>query len=298
MGSDRQIIADQILKAIDYGNLPKDEIERRLEQIIDTELNVPLNAEVNQEKVDLCNSLLHQLYTHGKFEYNDSIEESKQKVIRKLNARKRRAIALKYAIRSIAAALILVVGLSLLNVLPPIRWFTGTSTDDEQQYVVQGHVISTQTIANAIAEHEGNDSYVADSEELVNEYLGFDIGLPSTIFEKYQVQTFFVSILPEYITIISDYTYTNTKVKDEITIIKTLFTDIENAYIPFEQDKAGEMIQINDLSIYKYVNVNRTSFLWIDGNTLYNVVTSNQPSASDGMLDVILKEIYQRRDYK
>ena len=51
MDSDRQMIVDQILKAIDYGNLPRDEIERRLVQIIETELNVPFNAEINKEKV-------------------------------------------------------------------------------------------------------------------------------------------------------------------------------------------------------------------------------------------------------
>ena len=66
MNSDRQAIAREILKTIEYGNLPRDEIERRLEQMIDKELNVPLSVEINKEKVDLCTSLLCKFYTHDR----------------------------------------------------------------------------------------------------------------------------------------------------------------------------------------------------------------------------------------
>ncbi len=43
MVSDRQMIVMQILKAIDYGNLSLDEIVKRLNQIIEAELNVPFD---------------------------------------------------------------------------------------------------------------------------------------------------------------------------------------------------------------------------------------------------------------
>lgn len=86
MNSNRQAIALEILKIIEYGNLSRDEIERRLEQIIDAELNVPLYAEINKEKVDLCNSLLWELYTQGRcdIKFKDNTEDSKKRLIEKL----------------------------------------------------------------------------------------------------------------------------------------------------------------------------------------------------------------------
>ncbi len=35
---DRQMIADQILEAIEYGELPREEIERRLNRIVEEEM--------------------------------------------------------------------------------------------------------------------------------------------------------------------------------------------------------------------------------------------------------------------
>ena len=65
MNSNRQAIFQEILKTIEYGNLSRDEIERRVERMIEKELNVPLYAKINKEKVDLCNSLLRKLYMLG-----------------------------------------------------------------------------------------------------------------------------------------------------------------------------------------------------------------------------------------
>ena len=294
MGPDRQIIADQILKAIDYGNLPRDEIERRLNQIIDTELDVPSNTEINQEKVDLCSSLLHQLYTHGVIDHDETMEKSKEAVIKRFAKHKKRVSIAKYAIRSIAAALILVIGLSLFNIIPPIRWFTGTSTDDEQQYIVQGHVISTQTIANAIAEHEGNDSYVADSEELVNEYLGFDIGLSETLIQDYKAQMYYVSIVPEYINIICDYVKGTDGKESRIRIIKTVFIDTDYALFTYEQDATGDMIRICNYDVYRFINTEYVNYLWLDNNIMYNVNSNDQFSS----LTSIIEDIMLGRNYK
>ena len=89
MGSDRLTIIVQILKAIDYGNLSLDEIERRLEQIIEAELNVPFGTEIDHVKVKLCCSLLYKL--DGLDEPDDAeIEKSKEAVRKRVIRRKNR----------------------------------------------------------------------------------------------------------------------------------------------------------------------------------------------------------------
>ena len=69
MDSERKSIAKQILEAIEYGNISESEVERRLDRILDEELNVSIHTKVDMTKVNLCNSLLWQLYTHGRIAY-------------------------------------------------------------------------------------------------------------------------------------------------------------------------------------------------------------------------------------
>ena len=289
MGSDRQVIADQILKAIDYGNLPQDEIERRLEQIIETELNVPFNAEINKEKVDLCNSLLKKLYFQGKIEDETDIEESKEKVRKRVNAYRRRRSILWTAVRSIAAALILVVGLTLLNVIPPIRWFTGTSTDDEQQYIVQGHVINTQTIANAISEHNGSGLFNTRSNQELNDYLGFEVIFPPGLGDEFLATEYSISISTEAIRISCNYSRTLTPSRvSEIKLSVTLFSSTEDFYTSFEQDNNGEELIVNKTTVYVYENLGRINYVWTKNNALYRLTHISSIQMPENVINSIV----------
>ncbi len=62
MNHDRETLADEILRTIEYGHLPLKEIERRLQRIIDEELIGSIFDEYNETKVELCTSLLYCLY--------------------------------------------------------------------------------------------------------------------------------------------------------------------------------------------------------------------------------------------
>ena len=268
MGSDRQIIADQILKTIDYGNLPREEIERRLEQIIDAELNVPFNVEINKEKVDLCRSLLWKLYTNGKIEYKENIEESKKGVEKRLNSYRRRRAVARIAVRTIAAALIIVVGLTLLNIIPPITWFTGTSTDDEQQFIVEGHVISTQSIAKAIEEHNGTGSFQTNSYKEFKEFLNLDINIPQSLEEQYQAIRYEAIIFPTWINIVCLYSNNEEPV---LTVGISMFESIEEVILQFEQTADGDEVILHSTKVYEYSNIDTVSYIWTSENTIYTV---------------------------
>lgn len=289
MDSDRQIIVDQILKAIDYGNLPRDEIERRLEQIIETELNVPFSAEINKEKVDLCNSLLRRLYMQSPIIDKADIEESKEKVRKRVNAYRRRRNILWTAVRSIAAALILVVGLTLLNVIPPIRWFTGTSTDDEQQYIVQGHEISTQSIASAISEHNESGVFSTQSNKAVNEYLGFVIDFPDKIGIDYLASEYDVAISPINIRASCSYRdISRGSDNTDIVLSLVLYSNLEDSYLWLEQDNDGEEVVIKDSLVYLYVNTNRKNYVWSKDNVVYRLSHTLPISISENEIENIV----------
>ena len=80
MDSDRHHCADQILEAIEYGQLSKEEIERRLNKIIDDELSEPVDADYDATKVELCNSLLWQLRTHGRVKMQLPSDQARDRI--------------------------------------------------------------------------------------------------------------------------------------------------------------------------------------------------------------------------
>ena len=149
MCNDRNTVAEQILKTIEYGLLPVAEIERRLEQTISEALAGPIGAEYDNVKAELCCSLLQRIYSGTDFEMR--AEKIKSRITQRYLAWKRRKQILIRGISAAAAVLVLFTVLNALNILSPIRWFTGESTEDEQQYIVQGHQIGSDIIRRAIA---------------------------------------------------------------------------------------------------------------------------------------------------
>ena len=186
---------ETILKTILYGDLSKQEMERRLQEVIDEELSGPLNAPADMELVEKCQSLLWELSVNGSVPYPDHAEESKQKLIRKLEeaSSNRRTGFLRRAI-AVAAAIVLLCGLSVMS----IRWFEGTSTPDGQQYVIRGQEITTEMVAKAIAEHQGDGKLVTTSKTEAEEYLGFEIPLPEQLLGEYVCDQYAVHMLPAW----------------------------------------------------------------------------------------------------
>ncbi len=105
--------ARQILQAIDNGNLPVEDIRRRLFAMAEEELSGPLDREYDKVKVELCESLLWESMTDGETPLPD-FERSKAAVAKKYEARKRRGRILAYGLR-IAAAVLLLFSMMLIS---------------------------------------------------------------------------------------------------------------------------------------------------------------------------------------
>ncbi len=256
---------ETILKTILNGDLSKKEIERRLQEVIDEELSGPLDAPADMELVEKCQSLLWELATNGSIPYPDHVEESKQKLVQKLEQPSfgRRTSFLR-RLFVVAAAFVLVCGLSLIS----IRWITGTSSPDGEQYIVQGHEITVDMIQHCIAEHMEDGWYTTTSKAEVEEYLGFDILVPSLLAGKYNCESYEVNILPIWIQCMCNYAYGD----QTISIMIYFLTDVNDTVLFMEQNEVGDIIQVDDLKVYVSENVDNIALTWSEGNIVYDMM--------------------------
>ena len=70
-GNGQSSIEYQILTAIDFGHLSYDETERRLQQLIDLEVN-QTERPADPVLLDACYDLLLQMHTHGSIAFQSN----------------------------------------------------------------------------------------------------------------------------------------------------------------------------------------------------------------------------------
>lgn len=272
-----------ILKTILNGDLSKNEMERRLQEIIDDALSGPLDAPADMELVEQCQSLLWALKTNGSIPYPDHAQENKQQLMQRLatNPSPKGRPLLRRVI-AVAAILVLVLGLSVVS----IQWISGKSTPDGQQYIVQGHEISTDLIQKCIAENLAQGSLITTSREEAEAFLGFEISLPDTLLGKYTCEEYYVFILPIWVQCRLDYIFED----QVIGVMAYYLTDVNDSILFTEQDENGEYLYINDKKAYLASNVGITSITWIDNNTVYYLSGSFSSDQAIEIFNEIWKE--------
>ncbi len=268
MCNDRNTVAEQILKTIEYGLLPAAEIERRLETTLSEALAGPIGAEYDSIKAELCCSLLQRIYSGAEIDFEAHAEKIKSRIMQRYLAWKRRKKILLRGISAAAAVLVLFTVLNALNILSPIRWFTGESTEDEQQYIIRGHQIGSDIIRRVIAEHTESGvlslSFTPNYTD-VTDFLGFDPMIPQEINDEYKATEYTSAIL-------TDWIYVSCRYGEGVLLRKKLYADANKAYISYEQDREGEYVVIGGVSVYSYHNVNRQGWLWFRDDTIYNMI--------------------------
>ena len=291
MDHDRRSCADQILKAIEYGHIPKKEIESRLYEIIDSELSGPLHAEWDRTKVDLCHELLWELYTNGEEPFPENAEAIKERVAGKHSEYKRRRRILTNGLR-VAAVVMILVGISVaLGLLPSVHWFRLVSTPDQQQVIVVGREVNVQSVANAISSHEESGIFNTTNKEELIQYLGFDPGLPDSLNTEYLPVRYDASIDPGSIRVICQYQSIKPDTLDTrlISVRTTIFSSAESANIHFEQDSTGEKVYINGTIVYKFTNTGRLSYLWTEDHTIVQFVSYVDSDNTDATVGEIIE---------
>ena len=286
MNGDRGAAVKQIIKAIEFGTLPTDETKRRLMELIQKEAN-RTDGPADEALISACVDLMERFQAREYKEddarttaLNQRIADAIQK---KQRSQEHRRTAFR-AVSAIAAVLVLIVGIGV-----PLRWtwFESWSTPDEQQHIIMGHEITVDMVASAIAENEAREPIVVSDFSEFEKHLGFQPMIPSVLCGEWTETYGSIRFFSGYIQIVAKYVHAENFEKS-IACTINYFTDIEYAYFSFEQNRAGDKVQVNDIEVYVSDNMERSAACWYNNN-MY--VWLSGDAAADELLTMILSLI-------
>jgi hypothetical protein len=269
MNGDRTIMVE-ILNAIEHGTLSVHETRRRLEDLIDKEIqktDIPANVLLIEE----CEKLLWELNTNGKVQYTNSSEENMSAVLKGYKRIQYLQSMRKYAVRisAIAAALFILIvgGEALLH----RTWISIFSTDDEQQFVIQGNEYDPQLVDEASAGSDITQSILntTDYAEVVS-FLNQDLNLATSFLDGWKINQYFCSVDISFNTL--TVFYHNDTAPEQILLMNVLLYDsIEEATVVFEQSYHGKYMNIANQSVYVTENIDKIVITWQENNSIYTL---------------------------
>lgn len=279
----------QILEAIEYGNLPPSETEKRLLEVIDNEIAKEDTA-ADMVLISVAQNLLLELHGNplGTEEaYEMRIAQLRSRIeatVAEQTAKRHRSRRIFKIAAAIAAILVIVAGIGV-----PLHrtWFESWSTPDEQQRIIMGHEITSDMVASAIAGNEDAAATVVESFSDLPAHLGFDPRIPETLNDAWLAHYGSVRYFPGYISITAMYRHRD-NAEQSIRCSVNFYTDTEYAYFTFEQNRDGAAVLTNDCEMYISENINRTNVCWYNNNVyvwLSGEVTPDEATAL--MLDLI-----------
>lgn len=264
----------QILELIEYGSITQNEAVHRLEAVLQSEMNQK-DRTADMELVESCEELLWQIGTQGRLKFEDKRKENQAALMRRLERKRRRTAALCLGMRAtaaIAAILVLaVLGEGILN----REWLSGNSTDDEQQYVIQGQSIDPGLVEEGVAAGDDNIASSLTTTEwgAVVAFLGTEPAIPCYLPEGWRIGQY-------HAVKFDDELILNTMYINEADPNATLiflwdhYFSVEAANLALEQNKDGEMMKIGSALVYLSSNMEKNRFVWIDGTTVCSLTTT------------------------
>lgn len=260
MSGHSQACVEEILSAINDGNITAEEAEKRLQRIIDREESRADQA-ANAALLQGCYALLFQLHTHGKVDLElhpeKSIEAARERYRSWKAARRRRRFLLPAAA---ALALLLFTGVSLRS-----GWFSESDSEDGQQHIIQGHEVRLDFIRQATAGNQDIDLRLKTREELI-EHLGYDFGIPERLGTDWELDGIAVNSHFDHFSVDAHYMSPEGKV---LLWMQEYYTSLENAWMTFEQDHEGKYVQLPDGTLYVANNAGRKNLMWTDQDAIH-----------------------------
>jgi hypothetical protein len=284
MGGQKKTSIIRILELIEYGSIPQNEAVHRLEALLQSEIERKDKA-ADMELVEACEELLWQIGTQGRLKFEDKRKENQAALMRRLERKRRRAVALRVVTRAtavVAAILVLaVLGDGILN----REWLSGNSTDDGQQYAIQGQSIDPGLVEEGIATGDDDtaDSLTTTDWRAVVAFLGMEPALPAHLPEGWRIGHYHaIRFDDEQILTIS---YINEA--DPTATMKFLwdhYFSVEAANLALEQNKDGELMEIGGIRVYGSSNMEKNRFVWIDGMTVCSLTTTCDAKDAEALI--------------
>lgn len=263
----------RILELIEYGNISQDEAVHRLESLLQAEIDKQ-DAPSDMELVTACEELLWQIHTHGQLEFEDRRKENQAALMRRLDLRRHRTATIRIGLRvmavSAAILVLLVVGDGILN----REWLSGQTTDDGEQYMIQGQVIDPGLVEDGNAADDTTTSSLTTTKwDEVIAFLETEPTVPTQLPPGWSVKLYYATRLEEEL--ILNVSYSNEGDLDATLLyLWDHYFSAEDAELAMEQNADGEWIEIGDMQVYMTTNIKRNRFVWIDGMTVCSLTTT------------------------
>lgn len=267
MNGGRTIMVE-ILNAIEHGTLSVDETRRRLEGLIDKEIQ-KTDAPANMQLVDECEKLLWELNTNGKIPFVSHLEENRAAVTGRIRKQQHAFSFLRNTLRIVAAAaaiLILVIG---TEVLLHKEWLNTTPTPDGEQLLITGETVDPGLVSEGIASVNGDAQKLRTT--LLSEAMEFTdhhFHVLSSLSDNWNVAYYSGVKIRNYIRLVAVYEKQN---NGFLTIDATWFADVQEACLTFEQNREGDKINRGGNDLYMASNMDKVVCMWIEGQNVYTL---------------------------
>lgn len=266
LGTDRKKI-DAIKETIRNRKMTADEISSYLSQIIQAEMKKPL-AEMDEALVKECEDILWQL--NSDTDYVSRANESKKEVMDKLSGNQQHKFFSRRATVVVCAALVLVCLVGLIDAAFHFEWLTGSSTKDEQQYVINGVTVDPKLVVNGNAEDSNNTYARLDTSDMdeVTALLGYTPDTPTWMPDGLSLDHYVVVVFQNETHFAALYV-NGDNTKHFIYSIEK-FNSPENAYTYFEQNCEGKTVSIDGFhDLYVFKNTEYQCCVWISDLSVY-----------------------------
>lgn len=255
-----------IKESLKNGSITKEQFFTRLSNAVEQEYQKPVN-EQDVAFLSACQDILDEMRT-GKV-YVSRKEESKkalkQRLSQEVRHRSKKQNVLWRGALAAFALIVLAVGVEMLL---HREWFEGASTDDGQQYVVQGQEMDPGIISEGIADNEPRTGELTTTNlDEVIKFLGFEPDLPTWMPEGWKLTNYEVGVVTDETIIKATYV----KADDIIVFIQKKYTDLDNAYASFEQNAEDHVITIGNTEVYYSENINRVRYNWKKENDVFSL---------------------------
>ena len=247
-----------IKEALKNGSITKEQLFTRLSNAVEQEYQKPV-SEQDVAFLSACQDILDEMRT-GKV-YVSRKEECKkalkQCLSQEVRHRSKKQNVLWRGALAAFALIVLAVGVEMLL---HREWLEGASTDDGQQYVVQGQEMDPGIISDGIADNEPRTGELTTTnlDEAIK-FLGFEPDLPTWMPEGWNVENYYVAAVSDSLKIITNYVTPDVQI---VAFSQTRFLSIEDAFLSFEQNQEGTLFQIDKIEVYSAQNLERNRYTW------------------------------------
>lgn len=270
---------EQIKADIASEKLTYPQIQERLEGLIEHEYNKEGGPDV--DLVNACEDLLWRLGTdNAPFVTHE--DQYKEAIRSRTQVSQRERQIKKPVLRFVAALVVVALLLGGAEVFLYREGLEQTNTDDQQQHIVQGFSIDPELVEKTIADEKAVKTLNTTDYQKVREFLGFD--LPQNIFlNDWEPKQYYLNIQPTNIQVVVMYLHKDNQHLQMMLDLR-LFTSIESAFVPYEQDQNGTTETLGNISVYFSDNYGDNTAVWTTNNCAYWI---NSRIEKDMLRDII-----------